>query len=154
MWAGYTVAMRRARLDGLHAAAIAAAVSFLLYLPVYAMIAGATLFRAPLFDIAVQAVVQGVLTAIVALLLYGRMVAILGATSGAAFVALTPAMTAVLAIPVLLEWPSVTDWMAIALVSLGVYLVSGGRTTRSISDRSPKLQFSVAGVDKMNGLVA
>jgi drug/metabolite transporter (DMT)-like permease len=35
-------------------------------------------------------------------------------------------MTAVLAIPVLLEWPSVTDWMAIALVSLGVYLVSGG----------------------------
>ena len=100
------------------------------------------------------AVVQGVLTAIVALLLYGRMVAILGTTSGAAFVALTPAMTAVLAIPVLLEWPSVTDWMAIALVSLGVYLVSGGRTTRSISDRSPKLQFSVAGVDKMNGLVA
>jgi drug/metabolite transporter (DMT)-like permease len=72
------------------------------------------------------AVVQGVLTAIVALLLYGRMVAILGTTSGAAFVTLTPAMTAVLAIPVLLEWPSVTDWMAIALVSLGVYLVSGG----------------------------
>ena len=100
------------------------------------------------------AVVQGVLTAIVALLLYGRMVAILGTTSGAAFVGLTPAMTAVLAIPVLLEWPSVTDWMAIALVSLGVYLVSGGRTTRSISDRSPKLQSSVAGVDKMNGLVA
>ena len=80
MWAGYTVAMRRARLDGLHAAAIAAAVSFLLYLPVYAMIAGATLFRAPLIDVALQAVVQGVLTAIVALLLYGRMVAILGTT--------------------------------------------------------------------------
>ena len=69
---------------------------------------------------------QGVLTAIVALLLYGRMVAILGATSGAAFVALTPAMTAVLAIPVLDEWPSTTDWIAIALISLGVYLVSGG----------------------------
>jgi drug/metabolite transporter (DMT)-like permease len=54
------------------------------------------------------------------------MVAILGATSGAAFVALTPAMTAVLAIPVLSEWPSATDWMAIALISFGVYLVSGG----------------------------
>ena len=125
-WAGYTVAMRRARLDGLHSAAIAAAASFALYLPVYATIAGATLFKAPLFDVALQAVVQGVLTAIVALLLYGRMVAILGATSGAAFVALTPAMTAVLAIPVLDEWPSTTDWMAIALISLGVYLVSGG----------------------------
>jgi len=72
------------------------------------------------------AVVQGVRTAIVALLLYGRMVAILGAISGAAFVALPPAMTAVLAIPVLDEWPSATDWTAIALISLGVYLVSGG----------------------------
>jgi drug/metabolite transporter (DMT)-like permease len=79
-----------------------------------------------LFDVTLQAVVQGILTAIVALLLYGRMVAILGATSGAAFVALAPAMTAVLAILVLGEWPPATDWMAIALISFGVYLVSGG----------------------------
>jgi drug/metabolite transporter (DMT)-like permease len=97
--------MRRARLNGLHAAAIAAAASFVLFLPVYATIAGLTLLKAPLFDVTLQAVVQGFLTAIVALLLYARMVAILGATSGAAFVALTPAMTAVLAIPVLGEWP-------------------------------------------------
>ena len=155
MWAGYTVAMRRARLDGLHAAAIAAAVSFLLYLPVRAMMAGATLFKAPWFDVALQAGRRaGSLDCdrrAVALWPHGRHSRY---DSGAAFVALTPAMTAVLAIPVLLEWPSVTDWMAIALVSLGVYLVSGGRTTRSISDRSPKLQSSVAGVDKMNGLVA
>src|SRR5215471_2068998 len=125
-WAGYTVAMRRARLDGLHAAAIAAAGSLALYLPVYASFARASLLQAPLFDVALQAVVQGVLTAIVALLLYGRMVIILGATSGAAFVALTPAMTAVLAIPILDEWPSAIDWMAITSISLGVYLVSGG----------------------------
>lgn len=126
VWAGYIVAMRRARLDGLHAAAIAAVGSLVLYLPAYAAIAGTSLFRAPLFDIALQAVVQGLLTAIVALLLYGRMVSLLGATSGAAFVALTPAMTALLAIPVLGEWPSAIDWMAIALISIGVYAVSGG----------------------------
>ena len=69
---------------------------------------------------------QGVLTAIVALLLYGRMVGLLGATRGAAFVALTPATTALLAIPVLGEWPSAVDWTAIALISLGVYVASGG----------------------------
>ncbi len=126
VWAGYTVAMRRARLDGLHAAAIAAVGSLVLYLPAYAAIAGTSLFRAPLFDIALQAVVQGLLTAIVALLLYGRMVSLLGATGGAAFVALTPAMTALLAIPVLGEWPSTTDLLAIALISIGVYAVSGG----------------------------
>ncbi len=125
-WAGYTVAMRRARLDGLHAAAIAAVGSLVVYLPVYAGIAGANLFKAPLLDIMLQAIVQGVLTAIVALLLYGRVVGILGATSGAAFVALTPVMTAVLAIPILDEWPSATDWTAVVLISIGVYAVNGG----------------------------
>jgi drug/metabolite transporter (DMT)-like permease len=125
-WACYTVALRRARLDGLHAAAIGAVVSLALYLPAYAYFAGSTIFEASLSDIALQAIVQGLLTGIIALLLYGRMVRILGATRGAAFVALTPAMTALLAIPILGEWPSAIEWMAIPLISIGVYVVSGG----------------------------
>lgn len=125
-WAGYTVAMRRARLDGLHAAAISAVASLVLYLPAYVILARTSLLMGPPLDVALQAIVQGVLTAIVALLLYGRMVAILGATGGAAFVALTPAITALAAIPILNEWPSTTDWIAITLISVGVYLVSGG----------------------------
>ena len=129
-WAGYTVAMRRARLDGLHAAAIAAVGSLVLYLPLYAYVAGFSVFEAPLFDIGLQAVVQGLLTAIVALLLYGRMVSLLGATGGAAFVALTPVMTGLMAIPVLGEWPAAIDWSAIVLISGGVYVVSGGPLPR------------------------
>lgn len=125
-WAGYTVAMQRARLDGLHAAAIAAVGSLVVYLPAYASIAGAGLLEAPLLDILLQAIVQGLLTAIVALLLYGRVVGMLGASGGAAFVALTPAMTAIMAIPLLDEWPSAVDWSAIVLISIGVYVVSGG----------------------------
>jgi drug/metabolite transporter (DMT)-like permease len=132
-WAGYTVAMRRARLDGLHAAAIAAGGSLALYLPVYVGIAGASVFKAPWLDIALQAVVQGLLTAIVALLLYGRMVSLLGATSGAAFVALTPVLTGLIGIPVLGEWPTAIDWVAIALISAGVYVVSGGPLPRRIT---------------------
>jgi drug/metabolite transporter (DMT)-like permease len=125
-WACYTVAMRRARLDGLHAAALAAVASLALYLPIYAYFAGTSVFKAPLSDIALQAIVQGVLTGILALLLYGRMVSILGATSGAAFLAFTPAMTALMGIPILGELPSAIDWMAIAVISIGVYMVSGG----------------------------
>jgi CDP-diglyceride synthetase len=53
-----------------------------LYLPIYAYFAGTSFFKAPLSDIALQAIVQGFLTGIVALLLYGCMVSILGATSG------------------------------------------------------------------------
>jgi drug/metabolite transporter (DMT)-like permease len=139
-WAGYTVAMRRARLDGLHAAAIAAVASLVLYVPIYATAAGARLLDAPAFDVALQALVQGVLTAIVALLLYGRMIGLLGATAGAAFVALTPAATALLGIPVLGEWPSTTDWAAIALISVGVYLVSGGPLPALGRSRRPALR--------------
>ncbi len=125
-WACYTVAMRWARLEGLHAAAIAAGASLVVYIPIYAIVARGSVFDAPILDLALQAVVQGILTAILALLLYGRMVGLLGATSGAAFVALTPAATALLGMPVLGEWPSLTDWIAITLISVGVYLVSGG----------------------------
>ena len=92
--------------------------------PIYAAVSAESLFRAPVADVVLQAVVQGVLTAVVALLLYGRMVGILGATAGGAFVALTPATTALLAIPVLGECPSVIDWIAIAVVSAGVSVLS------------------------------
>ena len=125
-WAFYTVAMRRARLDGLHAAALGAVFSLLLYLPIYASFAGARVFEVPWRDIALQAIVQGLLTGIVALLLYGRMVGLLGATAGAAFLALTPAATALMGIPILGELPSTVDWVAIVAISMGVYVVSGG----------------------------
>ena len=126
LWAGYTVAMRKARLEGLHAAAIAAVASLITYVPVYAIIFGTSLFNAPWRDIALQAFVQGLLTAVISLMLYGRAVSILGASNGSAFAALSPVMTAILAIPILGEWPATTDWIAILLISGGVYIASGG----------------------------
>ena len=132
-FACYTVALRRARLDGLHAAAISAVGSMLLYLPPYALVAGASVFDAPLSAIGLQALVQGVLTAVVSYMVYGRAVSILGASSGAAFAASCPAMTALMAIPILGEWPTAIDWAAILSISLGVYVVSGGPMPRARS---------------------
>jgi drug/metabolite transporter (DMT)-like permease len=133
-WACYTVAIGRARLDGLHAAAISAVGAMILYLPIFVLLPGGALATAPWGDVALQAVVQGVLTAIISLLLYGRAVSILGASSGAAFAALCPAMTALLGIPGLGEWPSMLDWVAISLISVGVYIVSGGPMLRFVND--------------------
>jgi drug/metabolite transporter (DMT)-like permease len=129
-WAFYTVAMRKARLDGLHAAAISAVGSMLLYLPIFAFMPGTKLAIASWNDLGLQGFVQGVLTAIISLLLYGRAVGILGASSGAAFAALCPAMTALLGIPIHGEWPKPIDWTAISLISAGVYIVSGGPLPR------------------------
>jgi drug/metabolite transporter (DMT)-like permease len=129
-FACYTVALRRARLDGLHAAAISAVGSMLIYLPPYAMLAGAGVFDAAPGAIALQALVQGLLTAVLSYVVYGLAISILGASSGAALAASCPAMTALMAIPILGEWPSTVDWVAIALISVGVYVVSGGPTPR------------------------
>jgi drug/metabolite transporter (DMT)-like permease len=126
MWACYTVAMRKARLDGLHAAAIAAVGSLIIYLPPYLMIFETRLFDAPWQDIALQVFVHGFLTALISLILYGRAVSILGASNGSAFAALCPAITSLAAIPILGEWPATIDWIAMLLISGGVYFASGG----------------------------
>jgi len=126
MWAIFTVVMRRADLDPLHAAALVSVGSLAIYLPVYLAWRGAALARIPLTELAIQVVFQGVLVTIVSLLLYGRAVALLGAPRGAAFGALVPALTALIAIPLLGEWPGATDWLAIVAISGGVYLASGG----------------------------
>ena len=67
------------------------------------------------------------------------MVSLLGATAGAAFVALTPAMTALIGIPILGEWPTLTEWIAIITISIGVYAVSGGPLPNSRRERGPLL---------------
>ena len=121
-----TVVMRQAKLDPLHATALISTGSLVIYLPIYLALHGARLTQAPLADIAIQAAFQGVLVTIVALFLYGRAVVILGASRGAAFGALVPALSALFAIPLLGEWPGETDWAGIVLISVGVLLASGG----------------------------
>ena len=126
LWAGYTVVLQKAKLDGLHAAAIAAVGSLIAFVPVYAVISGTRLFDAPWQDIALQAFVHGFLVAVISFVCIGRAVRILGASSGSAFAALAPAITALLAIPILGEWPVASDWIAMLLISAGVYIASGG----------------------------
>jgi drug/metabolite transporter (DMT)-like permease len=126
MTAGFTVVMQRARLDPLHAAALVATGSLVIYLPIYLAVAGTHLAAVPLPDLTVQAIFQGVLVTIVSIVLYGRAIVILGASGGAALGALVPALSALFAIPLLGEWPSKTDWLGIILISAGVYLASGG----------------------------
>jgi drug/metabolite transporter (DMT)-like permease len=130
MTACYTVALRRAAIDGLHAAAIAAVVSLLFYLPIYLIFFEDGLFNKPAADLVFQALYQGVLTAAISLALYGRAIRLLGASKAAAFVALGPPMTALMGIPVLGEWPSSAAWAAIIIITAGVYLTSGGPLPR------------------------
>lgn len=126
LWACFTVIIRHSRLDPLHATALVATGSVVIYLPIYLAMYGLRLAQLPVGELALQTVFQGILVTIVSLVFYGRSLEILGAASGAAFGALVPALSALFAILLLDEWPSATDWVGVILVSLGVYLASGG----------------------------
>jgi drug/metabolite transporter (DMT)-like permease len=83
------------------------------------------LLEVSLADLVGQAFYQGVVTATVSLALFGRSIMLLGASKAAAFVALVPVMAALMAIPALGEWPTSIDWLAIGMITAGVYLASG-----------------------------
>lgn len=122
----FTVIMRQAKLDPIHIAALVSTGSLVIYVPGYLALHGIRLAEVPLADLTIQVIFQGIVVTIISLVLYGRAVVILGASGGAAFGALVPALSALLAIPLLGEWPNTSDWAGIILISAGVYLASGG----------------------------
>jgi drug/metabolite transporter (DMT)-like permease len=124
-WASYTLGSRVWRVDPLHATAVVSVVSMALYLPGYAWLGAEGLVAAPWREIVIQAVFQGVLSAVVALLLYTRAVAILGAARGAVFAALVPPVSLLLAIPLLREIPTQLQIAGVVFVTAGMVLALG-----------------------------
>ena len=76
MTACYTVGVRRAGIDGLHAAACGRIAP--IYLPIYFVFFEDDLFAKPAADLVFQALYQGVLTAAISLPLYGRAIRLFG----------------------------------------------------------------------------
>jgi drug/metabolite transporter (DMT)-like permease len=130
LWACFTIVMRRAKLDPVHAVALVSTGSFVIYMPIYLPLYAGHLAHMPLAELAFQAFFQGILVTVLALILYARAVAILGASGAAAFGALVPMLSALFAIPLLGEWPTRSDWVALTLVSVGVYLATGAPLPR------------------------
>lgn len=123
-WAVYIIAYGRSGMTPLDATALVSFWSALLLVPfcLPPLIAGleAGLGR----EIAIQALLQGVAIGIVAILLFGASVRLLGAPKSAAFGAMTPVVSTALAIPVLGEWPSTAALVAIVAITAGVILTN------------------------------
>src|SRR5207237_182568 len=65
----FTVVMSRAKLDPLHAAALVATGSLVLYLPVYLVLFGTRLARLSFADLAIQAIFRGILVTLISVVL-------------------------------------------------------------------------------------
>jgi drug/metabolite transporter (DMT)-like permease len=125
MWAVYTLAFKRSGLTAIEAAALVAAWSTILLLPLGAPALVRVVAAGHALDVIMQAGVQGVLSGVLAIVLYGTAVTHLGATRGAALTALVPVVAAALAVPLLGEWPTPATALAIVATTLGVGLAAG-----------------------------
>jgi drug/metabolite transporter (DMT)-like permease len=126
LWAGYTMAFRRAGVGPWHAAAIINFASLITLTPIYFLFVGSRLAQAAWSDVLLQALVQAGISAIAGLYFYGRSIRKLGASRAAVITSFTPVAVGLLGIPLLGEIPDRVGWIGIALVSAGVAFASAG----------------------------
>ncbi|WP_044562498.1 DMT family transporter [Azospirillum sp. B4] len=130
MWALYVIVLRRSGVGPLHATAIVATGSALLYLPLYALALPKGIGQAAAHDIALQAIYQGCFTTLVGLAAFNRAVILLGATGAAALPALIPVVTLGLGALALGEAPSLAETAATLLIGGGVLVTTLARNRR------------------------
>jgi len=119
-WAGYGLLVRRIRVPALTAATIVTTFAMIGFAPAYLVATGTRVLSLPLGDVVTQGVFQGLLIGILSIVLYTRVVQTLGANAAALAAAFVPALTTLLAIPLLGETPSATALAGVLLVTLGI----------------------------------
>jgi drug/metabolite transporter (DMT)-like permease len=123
-WAVYTLLFRRSKLQPIQAAALICIWSAVLFIPVYIWLGLSRLSLASPAEIAFQALYQGLLMSVIAVVTYNRAVSLLGSSAATAIIALLPAVASLFAVPVLGETPSPMECVAIAIITFGVLLAS------------------------------
>jgi len=121
LWGGYAVALGLWRIAARDLLVVSIPLSALLYLPAYLAWRGTgTLLTAPAEALLLQALYQGLLVGVVALLLYAWAVERAGAELIAALAPAMPAAAVLVGQVFLGEAPGPLGWFGLALVSLGL----------------------------------
>ena len=126
-WAVFTLLLRRYPMSPLTAAVSTTLGSAMLYLPVWWLFLPSTLGQAPLAEITIQAIYQGVLVVFVAMMLYTFAVSRLGGQTVALLMAIVPGLSALAAVPVLGEPLSLLTLAGLSAVTMGA--VFGARVS-------------------------
>lgn len=123
MWGSYTFLLRQWNVQPMDALFVVGVSSGVLFLPPYFLVAGASLFEAPLDAIAIQAVYQGVFVGIIAVLLMPFAVGKIGSTHVAALTPSMPVLATLFALLILKEAPTTMQWVGLAIVTTGLLVV-------------------------------
>lgn len=102
-------------------------VNLVFYGPIYVLFLPKALGEASWSEIALQGLYQGLGPSVLAVVLFTMAIRSIGPSTTAATMALVPGLSAVLAIPILGEWPSLYAWIGMALATTGIVLAAGWR---------------------------
>jgi drug/metabolite transporter (DMT)-like permease len=125
MWSIYSVYFRQSGIDPLTGLVFGLFWGSALVIPLLALFGDVTFERASIFDIFSMIILQGLLIAIVAMLLYNYAIRQLGPGQTAAFGALTPILALIGSFIFLGETITILKSVGIFTVAVGVVLASG-----------------------------
>ncbi len=130
-WAVYSVLATRWGYSPWTLTCAVALGSAVLYLPAYALWLPKRLVAAPLSMIVLQCAFQGIVATVLSMLAYLKAISLLGTERAAAFLALVPIVTGIVAVPLLGE--PLTGWLlsGLVFVSLGSFIASRYGNTAS-----------------------
>jgi drug/metabolite transporter (DMT)-like permease len=126
MWAVFTILCRRWQVGPIEGTAVVSVLSAAALLPlVVAFGSFDRILALPPAELAIQALVQGVLSGVVAIIAFTAAVRALGASRAAVFPALVPVAAILIGIPVAGEWPNAVQVVGLAIVMAGLALAAG-----------------------------
>jgi len=110
--------------------------NLLWYGPVYLLFLPKAIDRAPWSEILLQGLYQGLGPAVLGVLCFTVAIRAIGATATAAVMAGVPGAAAILAIPIIGEWPSPLAWAGLGLATAGILLTAGWTPRRLVPGMS------------------
>lgn len=126
LWATFTVLMRKWRINPMRATAVVAVLTAVVVVPGYLAYRGfGRLTTLPADALLAQGIAQGLIQGVVTLLAYSKAIAILGVSRAVLFPAVVPAISILLGIPLVGEWPDQLQITGLALVTIGLLVAVG-----------------------------
>jgi drug/metabolite transporter (DMT)-like permease len=125
-WGLYSVLINKWAISPWQATCSLAFFTSIIYLPVYLAFLPKNILNADMNDVLLQMFYQGFLASIIQMLLYVKAVKIIGAQGMGSFMALVPVVAGLFGIIILNEPYTELLWLALVLVSLGVWISNRG----------------------------
>ncbi|MGB1239611.1 MAG: DMT family transporter [Pseudomonadales bacterium] len=125
LWSSYTLLCKYWGIDAWLATALVSVISLLLYLPFYLSVYPHNLTAMGVSTLLQQGLIQGVMTAILALFFYSKAVSLLGSAKGSVFAALVPPITLCLAVLILGESLGWAEQLGLLCVCTGIIFALG-----------------------------